>query len=377
MSSCEQCDRLRIADPRRQPEIRPRAPDVTWIPQPVRKWSVPIPELSLWWRHVARSGRERRPRSTSWEAQIRWQMSRQRWTPRGCTNPQVREFVAEYAELTGAARIEVVSAADDARLISRRRSTPASCQPAGEGRYYSRSYYKDTARSEERTIVATNNEKDRGVYNNWRPASEMKPMLHDRMRGASAGKTMYVIPYLMSPPGNELAPWAAGVELTDSRTGRPAHDPDVAGGRAVPRRARGPRPLRARRPRDRRPGAPRPGHRRRPALLRHGRRRAHDPALRVVVRRQRAARQDRPRPAAGRVRRVGQQEVPRRAVHAHRHPRQGDRQGLPHLWRLPERLRQDQPGHDGWRPTRSATATTCRSTATTSRGCGSTRSPAG
>ena len=45
----------------------------------------------------------------------------------------------------------------------------------------------------------------------------MKPLLHDRMRGASAGKTMYVIPYLMSPPGNELAPWAAGVELTDSR----------------------------------------------------------------------------------------------------------------------------------------------------------------
>ena len=38
------------------------------------------------------------------------------------------------------------------------------------------------------------------------------------MRGASAGKTMYVIPYLMAPPGNALAPWAAGVQLTDHRT---------------------------------------------------------------------------------------------------------------------------------------------------------------
>ena len=38
------------------------------------------------------------------------------------------------------------------------------------------------------------------------------------MRGASAGKTMYVIPYLMSPPGNALAPWAAGVQVTDTRT---------------------------------------------------------------------------------------------------------------------------------------------------------------
>lgn len=135
----------------------------------------------------------------------------------GLKNPKVREFVKEYAELTGADRIEVVSAADDARLIQEALDA-GELQPAGEGLYYSRSYHKDTARSEERTIVATNSEADKGVYNNWRPASEMKPMLHDRMRGASAGKTMYVIPYLMSPPGNALAPWAAGVQLTDART---------------------------------------------------------------------------------------------------------------------------------------------------------------
>jgi len=135
----------------------------------------------------------------------------------GLTNPKVREFVREYAELTGAERIEVVNASDDARLIEEAVAA-GELQMAGEGRYYSRSYHKDTARSEERTIVATSNESDRGVYNNWRPASEMKPLLHDRMRGASEGKTMYVIPYLMSPPGNELAPWAAGVELTDTRT---------------------------------------------------------------------------------------------------------------------------------------------------------------
>ena len=135
----------------------------------------------------------------------------------GLTNPQVREFVKEYAELTGAERIEVVNASDDARLLEEAVEA-GELEKAGEGRYYSRSYHKDTARSEERTIVATSDEKDRGVYNNWRPASEMKPMLHERMRGASEGKTMYVIPYLMAPPGNELAPWATGVELTDTRT---------------------------------------------------------------------------------------------------------------------------------------------------------------
>jgi phosphoenolpyruvate carboxykinase (GTP) len=45
----------------------------------------------------------------------------------------------------------------------------------------------------------------------------MKEMLVERMRGASAGKTMYVIPYLMSPPGNPLEEYAAGVEITDCR----------------------------------------------------------------------------------------------------------------------------------------------------------------
>jgi phosphoenolpyruvate carboxykinase (GTP) len=125
--------------------------------------------------------------------------------------------VRHWAEILRPDRVEVVSAADDARLIEESLAA-AEIQPAGEGRYYSRSYYKDTARSEERTIVATNNPSDAGVYNNWRPASEMKPLLVERMRGQYAGKTMYVIPYLMAAPGSPLEKYAAGVELTDNRT---------------------------------------------------------------------------------------------------------------------------------------------------------------
>ena len=135
----------------------------------------------------------------------------------GLKNPHVREYVREWAEITGAERVEVVSAGDDARLIQESLEA-GEIFPAGEGRYYSRSFHKDTARSEERTIVATSNPDDAGVYNNWRHSDEMKPMLIDRMRGASAGKTMYVIPYLMAPPGSPLEKYAAGVELTDHRT---------------------------------------------------------------------------------------------------------------------------------------------------------------
>jgi phosphoenolpyruvate carboxykinase (GTP) len=135
----------------------------------------------------------------------------------GMTNPQVREYVSYWAELTGAGRVEVVSASDDARLIQESLDA-GELLPAGEGRYYSRSYHKDTARSEERTVVATSDPGDRGVYNNWRPTSEVRPLLEERMRGASTDKTMYVIPYLMAPPASPLEAYAAGVELTDSRT---------------------------------------------------------------------------------------------------------------------------------------------------------------
>ena len=135
----------------------------------------------------------------------------------GLKNAHVREFVREWAEITGADRVEVVSAADDARLIQESLDA-GEIQPAGPGRYYARSYVKDTARSEERTIVATNKPTDQGVYNNWRSAADMRPLLTEKMRGASKGKTMYVVPYLMAPPGSPLEAYAAGVELTDHRT---------------------------------------------------------------------------------------------------------------------------------------------------------------
>jgi len=135
----------------------------------------------------------------------------------GLTNPRAREYVQYWADLTGAARVEVVSASDDARLI-KESIAAGEILPAGEGRYYSRSHHMDTARSEERTIVATSNPADRGVYNNWRPASKMRSILEARMRGASAGKTMYVVPYMMAPPGSPLKEYAAGVQLTDHRT---------------------------------------------------------------------------------------------------------------------------------------------------------------
>ena len=102
-------------------------------------------------------------------------------------NDHVREYVRYWAGITGADNIEVVSADDDARLIQEALEA-GEILPAGEGLYYSRSYFKDTARSEERTIVATSNPADKGVYNNWYPADEMKAKLTGLMTGRLRGQ---------------------------------------------------------------------------------------------------------------------------------------------------------------------------------------------
>ena len=64
----------------------------------------------------------------------------------GLSNEAVRDYVKHWAEHLQPDRIEVVSAADDSRLIEEALAA-GEIQPAGEGLYYSRSYSKDTAPS--------------------------------------------------------------------------------------------------------------------------------------------------------------------------------------------------------------------------------------
>jgi phosphoenolpyruvate carboxykinase (GTP) len=132
-------------------------------------------------------------------------------------NQAVKAWVAERAAWTGASRVEVVHAADDARLL-KEAIAAGELLDLGNGTYYARSHPQDTARTEARTYVATDRASDRGCFNNWRHSDELRPKVEGLMRGASEGKTMYVLPYLMAnAPDSPLAKWGMGVQLTDSR----------------------------------------------------------------------------------------------------------------------------------------------------------------
>jgi phosphoenolpyruvate carboxykinase (GTP) len=82
------------------------------------------------------------------------------------------------------------------------------------GCYYHRSNPNDVARAEQFTYICTPTPDQAGPTNNWMAPDQMYSFLHALCDGAMHGRTMYVVPYLMGPPGSPMA--KVGIELTDS-----------------------------------------------------------------------------------------------------------------------------------------------------------------
>ncbi|MFO1462072.1 MAG: phosphoenolpyruvate carboxykinase (GTP) [Verrucomicrobiota bacterium] len=135
------------------------------------------------------------------------------------TNPHLLSWVQECAALTQPDRIfwcdgspeeaEALYAAavEQGVLIRLNQEKLPGC-------YYHRSHPSDVARVEQCTYICTSAEVDAGPTNNWADPGPMREKLLGLARGSMRGRILYVVPYLMGPPGSLLS--RVGVEITDS-----------------------------------------------------------------------------------------------------------------------------------------------------------------
>jgi phosphoenolpyruvate carboxykinase (GTP) len=134
-------------------------------------------------------------------------------------HPAVLTWVDEMARLCRPDRIhwcdgsEAERAALTAEAVARGILTPLD-PVKWPGCFYHRSHPDDVARVEDRTFICAPTRDDAGPTNNWAEPAEMRRKLYALAAGGMAGRTMYVVPYLMGPPGSPIA--KIGVELTDS-----------------------------------------------------------------------------------------------------------------------------------------------------------------
>jgi phosphoenolpyruvate carboxykinase (GTP) len=138
---------------------------------------------------------------------------------RPAANPHVRAFVEETAQLCRPDRIWWCDGSEwEKRALTEialeKRVLVELDQQKWPGCYYHRSDRNDVARVEQCTYICTPTREEAGPTNNWMEPKEMRSRLGNLLSGSMAGRTLYVVPYLMGPLGSPLA--KVGIELTDS-----------------------------------------------------------------------------------------------------------------------------------------------------------------
>jgi phosphoenolpyruvate carboxykinase (GTP) len=139
---------------------------------------------------------------------------------RAIVTTAVRQWVEEVSRLTKPDSVVYCdgSDAEQRRLIK-------ECLSSGElielnqrklpGCYLHRSAAHDVARTEHLTFVCPDSSEAAGPNNNWMAPGQAVEKLTPLFDGAMKGRTMFVVPFLMGPPGSRFT--KVGIEITDSR----------------------------------------------------------------------------------------------------------------------------------------------------------------
>lgn len=134
--------------------------------------------------------------------------------------PAIRKWVEEIGSLTRPDEVVYCdgSEAEEQRLIRECLATGELIELNQEklpGCYLHRSAPHDVARTEHLTFVCTDTEDEAGPNNNWMAPDAAVARLTPLFDGAMQGRTLFVVPFLMGPPGSRFT--KVGVEITDSR----------------------------------------------------------------------------------------------------------------------------------------------------------------
>jgi phosphoenolpyruvate carboxykinase (GTP) len=140
-------------------------------------------------------------------------------THQATTHQGILDFVNEVAAMTTPDRIHWCTGSDeewteltDALVAS---GTFTRLDPTKKpNSFHCASDPSDVARVEDRTFICSVDEKDAGPTNNWMDPQEMKALMRSLYAGCMAGRTMYVIPFVMGHLEAEKPMF--GVEITDS-----------------------------------------------------------------------------------------------------------------------------------------------------------------
>jgi phosphoenolpyruvate carboxykinase (GTP) len=132
----------------------------------------------------------------------------------------IRKWVDEVAAMTRPDRILFIDGSDEEKdaLIKESLATGELIelnQQKMPGCYLHRSASHDVARTEHLTFVCTDRKEDAGPNNNWMAPAEAFAKVTPLFTNAMKGRTMYVVPFLMGPPGSRFS--KVGVEITDSK----------------------------------------------------------------------------------------------------------------------------------------------------------------